>query len=251
MVKPFPRKALSTLLLLIQGALIHAVCAAAEAEGDPWEADWDLESRIAAVNEGQLRFLPREAVAGRHLHFNRIRIGSASLRGGWIALEQCHEQLDAVPSSQILFNPGRIRGLRILSAQGIGRSWVDGHGVELEDVGPAARLCVAAETQALGYLGGGRYRLRNGPYMRRFLDGYYPMRVVLEIRYPPDALRFEAPLPASQPGFEVRHREGELVVDATFEGRLYTCMDFVVVGQGTGLGPAPPCPVDGGPRPLE
>jgi len=250
------RKAGPILALSLTACLLLAPrLSGAEESGDGWGDAWDLEERIAAVNEGELHFVAPEVAAGHHVHFNHIRIDSSSLRTGWVTLEQCHEQLDAVPAAQILFNPQRIRHLSILGAEGIGRAWVEGPSVQLEDVGPRARLCVTAESRALSYLGEGRYRLQNGPFMRRFLDGYYPMRVVLRIQYPPEFLpeflEFEAPRPAPQPGFEVRQGEGEVQVDATFEGRLYTCMDLLRPGHKGEPSPAPPCPADQGPVPVE
>lgn len=224
---------------------------AVEDEASDWESDWDLEERIAAVNEGELRFVSREAAADHHLHHNRIRIDRASLRGGWVLLEQCHERLDAVPAAQILFNPQRIRGLRVQSAEGIGGAWVEGHSVQLRDLGRQARLCINGESRALRHLGEGRYRLQNGPYMRRFLDGYYPMGVVLEIRYPADALRLERPHPDPQPGFEVRGGDGEVLVEAAFEGRLITCIDFLTPGATPATSAAPPCPQDADPISLK
>jgi hypothetical protein len=257
MRKPAAGSALAALLTLLVWSPRGAWSAAEDGLGD-W-GGWDLEERIAAVNEGDLHFLPPEAAAGHHVHHNRIRIDRSSLRGGWVALEQCHERLDAVPAAQILFNAERIRRLRIASAEGIGRAWVEGHSVQLEDVGRQARLCIAAESRALHDLGDGRYRLRNGPYMRRFLDGYYPMGVVLEVHYPTDSLRFEAPFPGPQTGFEVRQAPGEVRVEAAFEGRLITCMDFLSAGGAAGGAaggmvqprPAPPCGQDQVPVPLE
>lgn len=240
----------AALAVLLAGAPSKPAVAAAQSAENAWDEDWDLEARVAAVNEGELRFLPPEAAEGHHVHFNRIRIDASSLRGGWIDLEQCHERLDAVPAARIVFHPQRIRHLRILSAEGIGQPWVEGHSIQLQDVGHGARLCVGGESRALHDLGEGRYRLQNGPYMRRFLDGYYPMRVVLQIQYPSDFLRFEAPRPGLQPGLDVRQRDGEIQVDATFEGRLYTCMDFLAVGRVGDLGPPPPCPEDQGPQPV-
>jgi len=38
--------------------------------------------------------------------------------------------------------------------------------------------------------------------MRRFLGGYYSMRVVLQIRYPAELLRFDGARPGPQPGFQ-------------------------------------------------
>lgn len=241
----------SSLTILMHWALADGARTTAEEGPADWGDDWDLEERIAAVSEGELHFVGPEAVAEHHVHFNRIRIDRSSLRGGWIALEQCHEQLDAVPAAQILFNPERIRRLHVQSAEGIGRTWVEGHSVQLEEVGQQARLCITGESRALSYLGQGRYRLQNGPFMRRFLDGYYPMRVVLEIQYPSDALRFEAPHPGLQPGFEVRLREGEVRVEAAFEGRLYTCMDFLATGGVAEVARAPSCPEDRGPIHVE
>ncbi|MFB1487821.1 MULTISPECIES: alpha/beta hydrolase [unclassified Thiocapsa] len=200
----------------------------------PDEVDWpemDLEARIAAVSDGELRFVEPERAAETHRHVNRIRIGAESLREGWIELTQCHEHLDAVRAAQILFNAERIRGLEVVSAQGIGRAWVEGPSVQLTDITPEARLCIRAESRALFALGDGRYRLRNGPYMRRFLDGYYPMQVALDVSYPADRLTLVQHQPVTQPGFEVRAESGHIAVDAAFEGRLFTCLDFCETGS--------------------
>jgi hypothetical protein len=220
-----------------------------DAETD-WEADWDLEERIAAVSDGDLRFLPVGSVADAHIHHNEIRIGAASLRHGWIRLVQCHDQLDAVPAAQVTFRPGRIRNLRVERAESIGRAWVEGHTVQLTDVGHGAKLCVSGESRALSYLGEGRYRLQNGPYMRRFLDGYYPMRVVLDVRYPDAALRLISHQPDTAPGFDLQREPGRVLVDAAFEGRLYTCLDFLSPGAISEAAPLP-CPADQGPATIE
>lgn len=209
-----------------------------------WEEDFDLEARIAAVSDGDLRFLSPEGVADAHHHDNAIRIDSASLRAGWIRLRQCHEQLDAVPAAQITFRPGHIRNLRIERAQAIEEAWVEGHTVQLKNVGRGAKLCIGAESRALRYLGEGRYRLQNGPFMRRFLDGYYPMRVTLDVRYPESALRLAAWQPATEPGFELSQEPGRVTLDAAFEGRLYTCLDFTLTADATEAAPPPPCPTD-------
>ncbi|WP_296805914.1 alpha/beta hydrolase [Thiocapsa sp.] len=217
----------------LAGASAFAEDAHAEA-GFPDEEDWpemDLEARIAAVSDGELRFVGPERAAATHRHVNRIRIGAESLREGWIELTQCHENLDAVGAAQIIFSVERIRGLEVVSAQGIGRAWVEGPSVQLTDIAPGARLCIRAESRAMFALGDGRYRLRNGPYMRRFLDGYYPMQVVLDVSYPADRLALVHHQPATQPGFAVRAGSGHVAVDAAFEGRLFTCLDFCETGS--------------------
>ncbi|MGD8911541.1 MAG: hypothetical protein PVJ68_02195 [Candidatus Thiodiazotropha sp.] len=56
-----------------------------------------------------------------------------------------------------------------------------------------AAICLQAETQSLHPTGQGGYQLRNGPYMRRFLDGYYPMLLTLQVDYPAELIRFTIP----------------------------------------------------------
>lgn len=215
------------------------------AASDDWPSEWseedDLAAQVARVNEGELEFLPAVAAEGAHYHQNRIAITEASLQRGWVDLEQCHANIDPVPAAQILFRADGIRGLAIDRSENIGRAWVEGHSVQLRDVGPEAELCIQAQSRALQSLGDGMYRLRNGPYMRRFLDGYYPMRVALRVAYPGDRLRLVGQTPANQEGFHVDHTRDGLDVDATFEGRLVTCFDFCERGEQTCGGMAPAC----------
>jgi hypothetical protein len=212
-------------------ALIPWLTAVPVAAGDRFD-EWseapadDLATRVAAVNEGELKLLPAAAAVDAHTHLNRIRIHDASLTGGWVELEQCHRNLDAVPAAEITFRADGIRRLRITESHNIERAWVDGASVQLRAVGTDAKLCLAAESRALHALEGGLYRLRNGPYMRRFLDGYYPMRVVLDIAYPADRLRLIGQSPVAQPGLAVAIGAGTIALEATFEGRLITCLDF-------------------------
>jgi hypothetical protein len=227
-----PSVPLNCFVVILLSALAGGAAFAEDALAEdtfPDEDDWpemDLEARIAAVSDGELRFVGPERAAETHRHVNRIRIGAESLREGWIELSQCHENLDAVGAAQILFSAERTRGLEVVSAQGIGHAWVEGPSVQLTDIAPGARLCIRAESRAMFALGDGRYRLRNGPYMRRFLDGYYPMQVVLDVSYPADRLALVNHQPVTQPGFEVRAESGHVAVDAAFEGRLFTCLDF-------------------------
>ncbi|WP_201246640.1 alpha/beta hydrolase [Halochromatium salexigens] len=210
--------------------LLDGISVPAWGATDDWPEGWpeeaDLATRVALVNDGELEFIPTDAAAGAHYHRNRIAISEASLEQGWVELTQCHENLDPVPAAQILFRADGIRDLAVDHSRDIGRAWVDGHSVQLEDVGPNAELCIQAESRALQSLGDGLFRLRNGPYMRRFLDGYYPMRVVLSIDYPAQRLRLVGQTPVTQEGFNVHRTQHGLEVEATFEGRLVTCFDF-------------------------
>ena len=181
---------------------------------------------VADVNDGDLRFLPDPPARPVHHHQNRIRVDEASLSTGWVRLEQCHRHLDPVPNLQIVYNPERIRNIAILGSTQVDKAWVQENTVQIEGVRALAQICIGAETRALVDDGDGRYSLRNGPYMRRFLDGYYPMRVSLEVELAAPRLRYHSIEPAAQPGFQVRHAQREVAYDAWFEGRLNTLIRF-------------------------
>ncbi len=229
--------------------LLGGASALAWGATDDWPDDWpdefDLSSQVARVSDGELAFIPTAAAAGAHYHRNRIAISEASLDQGldqgWVDLIQCHENLDPVPAAQILFRANGIRALAIAHSRHIGRAWVEGHSVQLEDVGADAELCIQAQSRALLALGDGLFRLRNGPYMRRFLDGYYPMRVALHIEYPTQRLRLVGQTPLTQDGFNVHRTAQGVQVDATFEGRLTTCFDFCERDDETCGDKAPDC----------
>jgi hypothetical protein len=72
----------------------------------------------------------------------------------------------------------------VLSVSNIGSAWVEGHTVQLTDIEAKSKVCISADKKALSHQDG-RYYLRLGPFMRRFLDGYYPMHVQVEVCYPP------------------------------------------------------------------
>lgn len=187
--------------------------------------DLSMES-ADAVNEGALRFLETPPATPVHHHQNRIRIAAPSLRSGWVDLWQCHDHLDPVPRSQITFRAGYVRGLTIETYNGIGQAWVEGPSVQLKDVTPGARLCLSAQTRALRNTGNGYYSLSNGPYMRKFLDGYYPMRVTLEVSYPAAELQLVDVSPGQQPGLAHGEAPGRVRVDTHFEGELRLLFQF-------------------------
>jgi hypothetical protein len=131
-----------------------------------------------------------------------------------------------VPRAQITFRDGFVRDLRIDLARGIAAAWTEGASVQLEQVAPGARLCLSAQVRALRSAGRGVFNLVNGPYKRKFLDGYYPMRVTLEVDYPQQTLGLTRINPPPQPGLTVRERPGNIRLDALFEGELRTLIEF-------------------------
>lgn len=202
---------------------------AAVTQADDWPAWVDdaerLRQQIADVNEGELDFLPGPAAAGVHHHASRVVISEQSLHDGWIVLEQCHVNLDRVAAAQILFNPTRSRNLEVVSFDNVGAAFVEANTVQLRDIRPASRVCIRSESQALHNDTDDVFELQNGPFMRRFLDGYYPLQLTLDIEFPA-SLTLADFSPAAQPGFAVTEAAGRVHVEALFEGRLRTRFRF-------------------------
>lgn len=178
------------------------------------------------VNEGILNFLQTPPAKPIHHHQNVFRIDADSLDSGWVHLLQCHDNLDAVPRAQITFREGFVRDLRLDAFSRMESAWIEGASVQLVNVQPGARLCLSGLTRALRHTGNGYYNLYSGPYMRKFLDGYYPMRVTLDIEYPAQFLRLLDISPPEQPGFQHIESPGSIHLDAVFEGELSTLIQF-------------------------
>ncbi|MFP5409280.1 MAG: hypothetical protein ACLGGY_08385, partial [Gammaproteobacteria bacterium] len=179
------------------------------------QLDMELES-AASVNEGSLQFLETVPVKRYHHHQNQIRIDADSLSSGWVHLSQCHDNLDAVERAQITFREGFVRDLKVERFSRIADTWIEGASVQLRNIERGARLCLSAQTRALRHNGNGYYNLLSGPYMRKFLDGYYPMRVALAVDYPSDQLTLIDVSPAPQPGFKFEEAPGHVGLDALF-----------------------------------
>jgi hypothetical protein len=62
--------------------------------------------------------------------------------------------------------------------------------------------------------------------MRRFLDGYYPMHVSMDISFGGTGLQFIGIRPPEQQGFTVREDVDAVHLDTWFEGRLKTELQF-------------------------
>ncbi len=215
--------------LAVAGCLAPAWVAAQTAPMDwpDWVAEQEgLTQRIAAVNEGELRFLDREPARAVHHHNSRIMISGASLIDGWVQMEQCHDHLDRVGAAQILFNPGRTRALEVLRFLNMDTAFVEDSAIQLRGVRAGAEVCLRLQSKALHRLDPGVYELQNGPFMRRFLDGFYPLRLSLQIEYPPSLTLVDI-TPTARPGFYVTQRPGHVGVEAMFEGQLWTRFRFV------------------------
>jgi hypothetical protein len=216
------------LLTMLVGSSVGApVPAADDADWPDWVDDGEaLRQRIALVNEGELAFLAETPAGRTHHHSGVVRIDEGSLSDGWVSMEQCHRGLDRVQVAQILFREDSSRALEVVSFRNMDAAYPERNTIQLRGIREGSEVCVRAQTRALYEIGSGVYELRNGPFMRRFLDGYYPLQLSLRIEYPAsiDLADFA---PQVQPGFAVSQAPGLIELESLFEGRLNTRFRFL------------------------
>ncbi len=200
-----------------------------EEEMERWLNSDDLEPpnyQKVDVNEGDLFFLTEKPLKPVHHHHNTFTLYKTSLKDGWIKLQQCHSNMDRVPRVQVVFNKERIRDITVVKSDAIEKAWVEKNTVQLENVKDNARLCIEAWSKALFKNKDGSYRLTNGPFMRKFLDGYFPIHVTIDVDFSATSLQLVSIEPAAQSGFKVSQTAKTVSLDAWFEGRLKTKLTF-------------------------
>jgi len=187
----------------------------------------DFEEKALQVNEGELEFLTTPP-ADKPIHTvtNTITISDSSLETHWVTLHQCHKNLDAVAESEIVYQYKQMRNLRVEHYYGMDKAWIENQSVQMKNIEKGATLCVLADVRILMPNNKGGYVLRNGPYFRKFLDGYYPFHVELNINYPRSSLSLKSTHPKPQRGFDVKEDIGSLKMDAWFEGKLMVEAQF-------------------------
>lgn len=178
-------------------------------------------------NDGDLFFLNKKPEKPVHHHRNSLTVYPNSLKDGWVKLEQCHVNLDRVARVQIMFSKKRVRNIKIINSDSIGRAWVEDNSVQLENVKDNALVCVEAWSKALTKNADGSYRLINGPFMRKFLDGYFPIHVTINVDFKATDLKLVLVEPLAQDGFKVSKTAKTVNLDAWFEGRLKTELTFI------------------------
>lgn len=199
--------------------------AAASEDIEAWLDPAD-DSRVQRVNEGTLNFI-RDAQDRRVLQTrNWLTVTPGSLRNGWVALYQCQSNLDPVAAVEVVYRYHELRDLRVISTRNIERAWVEKNSVQMEQVQEGGEICIEAEVQVLKSDGERGYVLQSGPFHRRFLDGYYPMRLDYRIHWPAYQLQLASVHPHVQEGFSVGEQPGELRIDALFEGKLTLVIHF-------------------------
>ena len=221
-----PVKAL-LLCVVLAAFIIDPVSAESMSEKqlEEWFND-DSDLSITDVNEGELAFIA--PVTDKSILHSRsvLSITEKSLETGWVGLDQCYRNLDPVGKMDVVHYYKNIKQLKITDSGNIGEAKVDGQTIQLEDVSASAHICVQAEVQILEKTSQDTFVVSNGPYYRRFLDGFYPYHVTLIISYPADKLKYTRISPSPQPLFEVIQEPGKLLVDTWFEGILQIDIKF-------------------------
>ncbi len=214
------------LLSLLLALSLSFATGATEAPDESWLED-DSELRALEVNEGELEFIPPPQGKPVLHAATQLDISAASLRTGWVRMYQCYRHLDAIARTEVVYGYEQMKNLRIERLQNIGGARVTGHTVELEEVAANAELCVFAEVRVLRRRGA-EYEISHGPYHRRFLDGYYPYHLSLDVYYPAELLAFASVTPVPQPHFVVKQQPGHVNIDSWFEGLLTIQLRFRV-----------------------
>lgn len=189
--------------------------------------DSGLDELVSALDaiQTEVRFLAPFDLTEHYSMTNQIELSQESLQTGWAGLIQCHTNLDPVGQLQIVYHTEHTRELEILSQQGIEFAWVEGASIQMLNLEKGAQICIHAQTRALQKTPDG-YLIQRGPFMRKFLDGYFPMHVELSIQWPELTLKLNKILPDLQPytkghkGLVIEQQANQLKIDYYFQGQL-------------------------------
>lgn len=202
-----------------------------EEELERWfETDEPLQPYRKRGGSEELEFIAPDTTQRIPFSQTRLSLSSQGIETGWVAIVQCHEGLDAVPDTEVVYSFRQMRGLRVTEVRDIGRARIEGQSVQLKDVGKGARLCVELEARLFAQQSDGRYLLRYGPFQRRFLDSYFPLHIAIEMHYPAAGLTLEEIAPTPAEGYILKKGEGYLALEAWFRGKLTIELRFRPAG---------------------
>lgn len=188
----------------------------------------DDELPTSKVNDGQLKFLTDHSKKNIFHSKITITVDQNSIEHGWTSLSQCYSNLDPISRTAVVYRKNLIKNLKVLSSKNIKLAKVSGNKVLLQDVTKNASLCIGANARNFYQNEDASFSLVNGPYHRKFLDGYYPYHLNLNIHFSPK-LKFNYSVPKQQPGFQVKQLSNSLLIDTLFEGRLKTEFRFKLI----------------------
>lgn len=167
----------------------------------------------------EVQFLKQPPAQAPHRQEMKVLIDAQSLKTGLVRVDQCHYQLDPVPATQIVFGPA-LRALQVTRSRNIGSLDLEDRSVQLHDVGEGAEICLRTVNQVFRQQADGSFVLRNGPFMRQFLDGYFPLQLHYQIRYPGSLLALESVSPDTPVNTLQKDPDGKLDLQVLFTGPL-------------------------------
>jgi pimeloyl-ACP methyl ester carboxylesterase len=182
-----------------------------------------LDSQAAlSVSKGTLGFVDAAKIDSRFDYnmTNKLHFLPNSLMDGWLSLTQCHYNLDPVKALEIVYAQDKTRKLNVISQQHIGSAKAEGNRVELRDIQGSAHVCISAETKGLEQIAHNQWQLKRGPFMRRYLDGYYPMQASLEVDWSDMPLHLINHYPSEQMGVQTNVQAQSFRATYRFEGQL-------------------------------
>jgi len=199
------------------------------AEQDQWlNSDEPIKSK-KKINLGTLTLLSAKKYPSVMHSQNKIVITPESLKSGWVSLQQCYYNLDAFPKVDVVYKYRKMIDLKVLSYTKIAKAKLgsakDMKSVELTNVQKGGSLCVSAKVLSLIKTKHG-YQLSNGPFRRKYLDGYFPMKVSVEVQYPKKLLKVLKITPLKIINKNKKQKEGRIKLSALFEGELTTQVYF-------------------------
>lgn len=163
------------------------------------------------------------------VHQKSLRLTPSSIGDGWVKNAQCHTRFAKMPSLQIVFNPDTIRNIEIVEAENVAGAWIEGASVQLEQVNENSRLCLRSDNRLLSKNPKtSQYELKVGPFYYRYLDGYFPMRLELDVEFPGSKLRLLDTDPDAGPGIWVQKQPGRVRFESLFQGKLWITFRFEI-----------------------
>lgn len=199
-------------------------------EEERWLNEIDNEN-ISETSEGQLRFLDPSSNINTLHSTNTLIISQKSIDDGWVDLHQCYINLDQLPEVDITYFYKTIKNLKIISINNIDSAEVKKQNITLKNIKKNPEICVSAEVRVFYQNPDLTFSLINGPYHRRFLDGYYPYHITLNIKFPGDILQLQETIPEQTKNFLISVKRNSLLVDTTFEGILNIETKFKLIDQ--------------------
>ena len=171
------------------------------------------------VDKGQLLLLPK--TDHKILHsISQIYITPESIKTGWVKIEQCYKHLDPINLTEIVYQYQFIKNFHITDSKNIQSATINQNRIVLKNITKQSLLCIEADVKILNKNPDSTYSIKNGPYHRRFLDGYFPFHVTLVISYPESLLKIKHPNPANATGLSLKEEKNKVIYDNVFAGQL-------------------------------